>query len=311
VLTTHVNADGDGAGSEVAMLRWLEDRGVEGVIVNPTPFPDAYGFLLEGTSAFTPHEAEGRNALRRADVILVLDTSERHRLGEVAGHLDDTRVAVVDHHPPGEEAIADVEARDPGACATGELVHDLIRVEESKLTLSQARALYVAVTTDTGSFRFGNTSPRTHEIAAALLRHGVDVQEMYRRLYGRFTPAHLALLRRALETLETTDEGRVAWIVLRHRDLEDTGATPEDREGIVEYARRLRGVEVALLFRELPDGRCKISLRSNGPADVSAVAREFGGGGHVKASGALVEVPLETAVEQVRGAVVREVRRVI
>lgn len=308
VLTTHVNADGDGAGSEVAVARWLQARDVRATIVNPTPFPDAFRFLLGDLSVHTPGDREGRAALRRAGVLLVLDTSEAARLGRVADHLERPTVAVVDHHPAPSREIADAVARDPAACATGELVFDMMGLDDASPPLPVAEALYVAVVTDTGSFRYGNTTARAHGIAARLIRAGVDVEDMYRHVFARYTPERLALLERALATLEVTSGGRVACITLRTRDLEETGATAEDREGLVEYARRLRGVEVALLFRELPEGRTKVSARSNGDVDVSAVARDLGGGGHRQAAGVLLDRSLEAAREQVLERVRRAVR---
>ena len=307
VLTTHVNADGDGAGSEVAMARWLLDRGVEVSLVNPTPFPDSFAFLLEDLEARTPDDPAGRAALEAAEVILVLDTSERSRLGAVAEHLPGARVAVVDHHPDAPDSVGEVVARDAAACATGEMVHDLLRDGGVELTRPMARALYVALVTDTGSFRFGNTDARTHELAGRMLRAGVDVEEMYRRIFARYTPEGLDLLRRALGSLRVTEGGRLSWLTVRAEDLDESGASAEDREGLVEYARRLRGTEAAVLFREIPGGRTKASLRSNGEVDVAAVAREFGGGGHRQAAGILLERPLPEArrevVERLRQAV--------
>lgn len=308
-LTTHVNADGDGAGCEVALARWLDDRGVSPVIVNPTPFPDAFSFLLGDREALAAGNRAGRRALERADLVAVLDTSEPSRLGNVSRFLGRARVAVVDHHPASPDSVGDVVARDPSACATGELVWDLLRMDDGELDEAQARALYVAVVTDTGSFRFGNTTARSHEIVASLIRDGVDPEAMFRHLFARYTPEALELLRRTLGTLRVDEDGRMAWLTIRREDLEETGATAEDREGLVEYARRLQGVEVALLFRELRDGRCKVSLRSNGDVDVSAVAHEMGGGGHRQAAGLLMDASLGSArdrvLERVREAVSR------
>lgn len=299
VLATHVNADGDGAGSEVAMARFLARRGTEATIVNPTPFPDAFAFILDDLSAWTPDSPQGEAALEEADAILVLDTSEASRLGRVARHLEERPVLVVDHHPESPESVGDVVARDPEACATGELVYDLLQLSGEEPTAAEARALYVAIVTDTGSFRFGNTSARCHEITGRLIRAGVDVGVMFRHLFARYTPEGMELLRRALGSLEVGGGGRMAWLTVRAEDLEATGATAEDREGLVEYARRLQGVEVALLFRELHGGRTKVSLRSNGRVDVALVAQQFGGGGHRQAAGILVERPLEEARREV------------
>ncbi|HKK28372.1 MAG TPA: bifunctional oligoribonuclease/PAP phosphatase NrnA [Gemmatimonadota bacterium] len=304
VLTTHVNADGDGAGSELAAALHLEEMGCEVAIVNPTPFPDAFGFLLGDRPAWTPEDREGRRALEDADTVLVLDTSETSRLGAVADRLDTLKILVIDHHPPTPDAIGETVVLDPSACATGELVYDLLTLDGGRPGVREARALYVAIVTDTGSFRFGNTTPRAHAVAAELLRAGVDVEDMFRHLFARYTSHGLDLLERALATLEVDEDHALAWVSIRASDVEETGASAEDREGLVEYPRRLQGTEVAVLFRELARGRTKISLRSNGPIDVAAVARDFGGGGHRQAAGALVERPLA----EVREAVVERLR---
>lgn len=300
VLSTHLNADGDGAGSQAATAHWLTRRGLLPTIVNPTPFPDAFRFLLgEDTGAWTPADADGEQAMREADVFLVLDTAEPSRLGAVMSRTEGRRMLVIDHHPATSSSVGDVVVCDPAACATGELVFDLIRIAGDKVTRPEAEGLYVAIATDTGSFRYANTTASTHEITADLLRAGVDPEEMYLRIYAQYTPEGLELVRLALGRLRVADDLPVAWISLRQADLAQTGASKEDLEGIVEYARRIRGVRVALLFRELHDGTTKVSLRSTGDADVASVARRLGGGGHVKAAGVVVAENLEATEAKV------------
>jgi phosphoesterase RecJ-like protein len=303
VLSTHLNADGDGAGSEAAAAHWLRRRGLAATIVNPTPFPDLFRFLLGDVAAWTPADPEGERAMRDADVFLVLDTAEPSRLGAVLSRTEGRKVMVIDHHPATSTAIGEPSVCDPAACATGELVYDLIRLAGDEPDHREAEGLYVAIATDTGSFRYANTDPRTHEIAAALLRTGVDPETMYARLYAQYTASGLELLRRALTRLEVDEELPLAWITLTEADLAQTGASKEDLEGIVEYARRIRGVRVAVLFRELYDGTTKVSLRSTGDSDVAAVARALGGGGHPKAAGAVVADGLGPATERVLGAI--------
>lgn len=295
VLTTHINADGDGAGSEVALALHLERHGVKAEIVNPTPFPETFAFLLHHLTPWTPKAEEGQRALERADLFIVLDTSEPSRLGDVHVAMRGRRIAVIDHHPLTPESIGDPALRDATACATGELLYDLFSAAEDGLSRPEAEALYVAIVTDTGSFRFANTTSRTHEICADLLRAGVDPQDIYRKLYGQVTDERLELLRRALRSLERDPEWPLAWITLRREDFQQSRAASADLEGIVEHARQLRGVEIAMLFRELPDKSTKVSLRSNGEADVAAIAREHGGGGHEKAAGVHITGPLETS----------------
>jgi phosphoesterase RecJ-like protein len=307
VLTTHVNADGDGAGSEAALAGWLRRRGLEPTIVNPTPFPEPFAFLLDGTPALTPSESEAAGPLREADFFMVLDTAEPSRLGDVYRHLGGREVLTIDHHPPAGPPLGEISIRDPSACATGELIHDLFELAGVPATLMEAEGLYVAIVTDTGSFRYANTSPQAHRIVADLIEIGVDPESMYRRLYATYTADSLALTRRALEALQVHDRMPVAWISLTPKDMKLTGASKDDLDAIVEYPRRMEGVEVAVLFRGLPDGRTKVSLRSAGEADVAAIARELGGGGHVKAAGALVSQGLEETQRLVLEAIGRSI----
>ena len=309
VLTTHVNADGDGTGSEVAAACWLTAIGVEATIVNPTPYPPAFTFLLEQKGSEQVKLAElgtpeAEAALAAADVVIVLDTGEPARIGKVARALSGRDVLVVDHHPPGPEPIRAVaEIRDVTAAATGELVYDLLALDTSYRSWPRAvtQALYTAIATDTGSFRFSNTTPRTHEIVGDLIRRGVDPEEMYGRLYS--VPLRRALLlRESLDTLEFDGETGLAWISIPEDAMDRLGVMPEDLDGIIEHARTLEGAQVALLFRQT-GGSTKVSFRSNGATDVNAIARTFGGGGHVKAAGALIGGPLEKNRTRVLDAV--------
>jgi phosphoesterase RecJ-like protein len=314
VLTTHVNADGDGTGSEVAAACWLAAIGAEPAIVNPTPFPAAFSFLLQAKGAESVRVADvgtpdAEAALSEADVVLVLDTGEPARIGKVARALSSAEVLVIDHHPLGPDPIrASADVRDPSACATGELIYDLLALDRSYRSWPTAvtQALYTAIATDTGSFRFSNTTPRTHEIVGDLIRR-VDPEEMYGRL-DAVPFKRTLLLREALETLHYDPDSRIASITIPEGTMERLGVGPEDLDGIIEHARSIEGTEVALLFRQT-GGSTKVSLRSNGATDVNAIARTFGGGGHVKAAGALIGGPMERNRSRVVEAVTEAVRR--
>lgn len=308
VLTTHMNADGDGAGSEIALGSWLRRTGREPVIVNPTPFPPLFDFLREGLDLPVCSPADGGSgpadaaaAVRDADVVVVLDTAEAPRLGQVMPLIESHRILTLDHHPPVTPSLGEPSVRDAAAAATGELVYDLLVGAGDAPTRPEAHALYAAIATDTGSFRFSNTTSRVHEIAADLVARGVDPETMSGRLYGGYTLSRLALLERALGGLRVHEELPVAWIRLTAADMRETEADRDDIEGLVEYARRLQGVEVAMLLRELPEGKTKISLRTSGDVDVAAVARELGGGGHVKAAGAMIDASLDETEARVLG----------
>jgi phosphoesterase RecJ-like protein len=308
VLTTHVHADGDGAGSQAAVAAWLEAIGIRASIVNPTPFPEMFRFLLHRQDVVEELEGgAGRERLGEADLVLVLDTSEPQRVGDVAGLLSPNRTLVVDHHPAGPEMVGGFGVQDPTASATGELVYDLLTLADGPWPPAAVLGMYVALVSDTGSFRYGNTTPRVHAIAAGLMGQGLDPEMVYRRLFATAPRRRLELLREALGSLHTDEEHRLAWMVVDHPTAARLGATPEDFDGLIEHVRSIEGTDVAMLFRGTPAGETKISFRSNGEADVNRIARQFGGGGHVKAAGALVQgAPAEVAprvVEAVRGSI--------
>ena len=301
ILTTHINADGDGIGSEVALAAWLRSRGTEAHIVNPTPVPQSLRFVVPDESwVVNPSAPEARELCDGADVALVLDTGEAPRIGRVKPLIDGLTTIVVDHHPPGDQPIAGVSFRDPTACATGELVFDIILRAGGPWPAAADLAVYVAILTDTGSFRFSNSTPASHNIVAELIQRGVSPEDTYRRVYGTSSPRRLRLLQSALGELEVDPGSRVAWMTVPSKDYEELGATSDDIEGLVDYPRSVEGVEVGLLFRRTTKGGIKVSFRSNGAVDVNELARRFAGGGHVRASGALVEGKLE----QVRSEVV-------
>ena len=301
ILTTHVHADGDGVGSEVALAAWLRARGAAAHIVNPTPVPQGLRFAVPDESWVVDPSTSGARELRdRADVAVVLDTGEVSRIGRVMSLIEGLDTVVVDHHPPGAEPIAGISFRDPTACATGELVFDIMSAARGPWPAEADLALYVAILTDTGSFRFSNSSPASHQIAAELLERGVSPDDTYRRVYGTFTPRRLRLLRKALRELQVDPGSRVAWMTVPPEVHDELGATADDLAGLVDYPRSVEGVEVGLLFRKTARGGIKISFRSNGQVDVNELARRLGGGGHVRAAGALVE----GALDQVRADVV-------
>jgi phosphoesterase RecJ-like protein len=300
VLTTHLNADGDGAGSQIAMAAWMRAQGAEPVIINPTPFPNRFKFLLPSDRWVLDAGSEAaRHACEDADLAVVLDTGEFPRIGRLKPMIQGLPTVVVDHHPMGDQAIGGTSLRDSTASATGELVYDLMQSTAGPWPAEALDAIYVAILTDTGSFRFSNSTPRAHRVAADLIERGVDPERLYAEVYGQAPLSRFQLLQAALETLEV--EAGVGTITVPSLVFEELGANSEDIEGLVDYPRAVEGVHVALLFRSTSKG-IKISLRSDGLVDVNALARQFGGGGHVRASGALLEGTLDEVRERVVGA---------
>jgi phosphoesterase RecJ-like protein len=300
-LSTHINADGDGCGSEAALARLLAQMGIAAHIVNPTPWPAMYEYLLGDD--VRNRSGEGIAALAGIDRMIVLDISDVRRLGVLADAVRRFPVPplVIDHHVPGEEPPGTVHVADIAACATGELVFDFAVTTGLEITPAIAMALYAAILTDTGGFRYSNTSPRCHAIAARLLAAGVDPEEMYRRIYGSVPLGRMGLLRDALGTLEVDQARGLAWIDIAAGGLEKYGVTSEDLDGIAEYPRSIAGIRLAILFRDLGHGKVKVSFRSVRGIDANVLAKRFGGGGHARASGALVEGTLATVRERVLG----------
>jgi bifunctional oligoribonuclease and PAP phosphatase NrnA len=304
-LSTHMNADGDGCGSETAMARLLAQRGLDVRIVNPTPWPALFDFLLgDDVKEMT---AKGSAALKGIDLLLVLDISDVKRLGVLTESVRRLAVPtiVIDHHIASDDPAGTILLTDVAACATGELVYDLARVLELEITPAIARSLYAAILTDTGSFRFSNATPRCHAVAADLLSAGVDPEEMYVRIYASAPAGRVRLLGEVLSTLGIDEGCGLAWLSMAAGALEKFDVRQEDLDGIVEYARSIAGTRMALFFRDLGYGKVKVSFRSTGEVDVNAFARQFGGGGHAKASGALIAGSLEEVREQVIAAAQR------
>ncbi len=283
-LTTHVNPDGDGLGSEVGLVHLLRAIGVDVTIANPTATPDRFRFLFADLPG-VDRSGEAVKTLRTAEVIVVLDISDLGRLGMLSHTVAESGVPVacVDHHvspgtlPPGPRYL------DASAAATGELICEIALANRWKLTPAAARALYVALVTDTGGFRFSNTRPRTLRIAAELLECGLDPEDIYLEVYANAPRGRPGLLAETLQTLVVEDG--LAWVTVPPGALERHGVGVDDLDGIVEFPRSVEGVRMALLFREMSQGRVKVSLRSVGAADVAAFAKPYGGGGHKHAAG--------------------------
>ncbi|OLD01199.1 MAG: hypothetical protein AUI99_07665 [Gemmatimonadetes bacterium 13_1_40CM_3_69_22] len=299
-LTTHVNADGDGVGSEVALWHLLGARGLEPAIANPTPVPDRFAFLLPAGADRSERAAK---EIEAADVVVVLDISEVSRLGDLQRAIKQSHtVACIDHHvsqgslPGGPRLVA------PEAAATAELVFDFASAVGWPLSPEAARALYVGLLTDTGAFRFANTSPRALRIAGALLERGVDPESIYESVYASAPEGRVRLMTEVLQTLVVEPDLGLAWVTVPPDALQRHAATADDLDGIVEYPRSIAGVRLALLFRQIASGRIKVSFRSMGDVDVAELSHQFGGGGHKRAAGASLDGSIADVQQQVLAA---------
>src|SRR5918998_1689689 len=304
-LTTHVNPDGDGLGSEVGLVHLLRDRGIDAVITNPSPTPTRFGFLFRGLPG-VDRSSEAIKELRRADLIIVLDISDLNRLGMLIDTVRDrgVPVACIDHHVSAGILPAGPRYVDPDAAATGELVFEVAQANGWPITQAAARGLYVAILTDTGGFRFSNTRPHTLRVAADLLETGVDPEKIYLEVYAKAPEGRPRLFAEALQTLVVEREYGLAWVTVPPGAIERLGVSSDDLDGVVEFPRSIEGVRMALLFREIAQGRVKVSLRSVGDVDVASFAKAYGGGGHTKAAG----LSLVGSLAEVQSIVLRAAR---
>ena len=289
VLTSHARPDGDAIGSALACGEILRSLGKRAEVVMHDPVPRIYQPLPFADRIV---HADRVNGDYDAAILLECDSIQRTRLEG----LDQKFLISIDHHLSGRP-FANVNWIDPSAVATAEMVFRLANEAGVKITPEIATCLYTAVMTDTGSFMFEGTNEHTFCLARELVVAGADPAHCARNIYFGHSTEKMRLLGAALSNLHR--EGSLAWIWVTREQMEKAEAKEEDCEGLVNYALSIQDVEVAVFFREMPDGRYRVSLRSKGHVNVSQVAEEFGGGGHACASGCSVDGPLSIAVAQV------------
>lgn len=285
VICGHVRPDADCVGSELALARALVRMGRRVEVWLPDRVPANCRFL-PGSGAVRPP----RPSADGFDAVVVLDTPRPERTGGAAAAVRGAaRTANIDHHPSNER-WAGVNWVEQGAAATAELVFLILQELGARIDAGIATCLYAGLTTDTGRFSYGNTTPFTHRLAAELLDRGVDPEAVSDRLYAQNRPEKLRLLAPVLGTLRVELSGALAWVRIGREMFARSGAVPEDTEGFVNCARDIAGVKVAVLLEEQADGRgMRVSLRSrDGRIDVNRIAAAYGGGGHRAAAGALI-----------------------
>jgi phosphoesterase RecJ-like protein len=294
-ILSHENPDGDAVGSAAALGHILSRLGKRFTLANASPLPGQFSWMdIPGHWTTSLPTAYG--------FAVALDCGDAARLGPLEHAVDPARLIVIDHHlgNPGFGALNWV---DTTASSTGEMVAALADELGVPLTGGLGQCLYVAMVTDTGDFTFGSTRPETLELAARILRAGLDVGETNVRLRNQWTLSRIRLWSEIMGGMAQHFDGRIGSIAISQEALARTGASVEDCDGLVNWALRVRGVLAAVAVRELPDGRVKFSLRSVGEVDVQRVAASFGGGGHKNASGGSLDGPLAVAGQTLTAAV--------
>jgi bifunctional oligoribonuclease and PAP phosphatase NrnA len=289
VLTTHIGPDGDGLGSEVALALYLKSLNKKTAILNHSPLPPFYDFLnVDGVIA-QYNDAVHRSLVASADVIMVVDTNHPDRVADIKGPILESKATkvIIDHHLD-PDPFATLSVIDDHSAATGEIVFRFLSSHQGfKFSREIATALYTAIMTDTGSFRFPKTDGDLHRAVATLIDAGADPVRIYQEVYERATPGRLHLLGRTLDSLATTHDGQVAYLTIPRSAFLETGTTETDADKFAPYALSVAGVRIGLMFTEL-DGVIKISFRSKGDISINKLAREFGGNGHKNAAGARI-----------------------
>lgn len=300
-VCSHARPDGDAVGSMLACGAMLAQLGKHADLYSADPVPRIYRWLPGAETIRHSQQVAGEYD---AVILLECDGVQRSRLAGLEGRL----LINIDHHATGR-AFADVNWIENDACAVAEMVCKLAGAAGVEVLPAMATCLYSALLTDTGSFCYEGTDVHAFELARTLVACGADPARIAREVYFSNPLSKMLVLGAALSNLHR--EGRLAWLWVTHADMQRTGAAEEDCEGIVNYAIGIAGVEGAVLLRELPDGRARLSLRSKGNLDVARIAAGFGGGGHRHAGGCTLDGPLAVSTERILETMRRELMTVV
>ena len=307
VLLSHVRPDGDAIGSLLGLGFSLIAAGKNVRMFNEDGLPESLAFL-PGSERIERPPAEPVDA----EVVIALDTATRPRLGEGCLHaVSDVKLWLnIDHHISNPH-YADLNLIDATSPATGEILYELILALGLPLPDETRDALYVAVSTDTGSFQYPSTTAKTYDMAADLIRRGLDVGTLNSKTYDNHPYRRLELLRALLNTLERSPDGLLAHWTLRESVRNELALSAADSEGLIDVIRAIRGVQVAVFFEELPDATSRVSMRSKDRRyDVCQIAAQFGGGGHSLAAGIRMHEPLDIAKTRVLASIQRRIDEV-
>lgn len=296
LVVSHIQPDGDAVSSTVAVGWLLSCLGKKFTLINEGPIPERMKFLClsEQIVNMELHPPE-----RSFKHVICVDCADFGRVGLTQQcFAPDALILNIDHHPT-NNGYGSTTLIKPDAAATAEILYDLIHAFGFQWTKEIATAIYTGLLTDTGGFRYSNTSPKVMAAASELLGYGVNGPELSETLLEAMTLPQMKVLVKALNTLEMTPDGKISWVYVTPEHMVEAGAANDDLEGIVNYPRNIQGVEVGILFKVINDQAVKVSLRSAGKVDVAALAQTFGGGGHVRAAGCRIEGTLDTIIPQV------------
>lgn len=299
LLLSHATPDGDSVGSLLGMHQALKDLGKESIMVLQDPIPSIYNYLPDSDKILSPAQLN-----TEIGNVIFLDCADEERAGqELLNRMGQRGFTInIDHHQS-NTMFGDMNYVQPQLAATAELIYNLAKILPVEITPPLANSLYAGIIQDTGSFHHSNTRPGTFRIAADLLECGVDLDQTRINLFESQSRAEVCLLGFALNSIQFSPDGKIAWMTISYQDARTLGALDLHPEGIINHTLMVAGVEVGLLFREIKPGLIKIGYRSKGRVDVAQLAAAFGGGGHRQASGAQMEASMELVQDQVIKAV--------
>jgi phosphoesterase RecJ-like protein len=296
LIVSHVQPDGDAISSTVATGWLLEKLGKKFTMLNEGSVPARLRFLWKSSEIFTAGDNQPERQYRN---VICVDCADYARVGRTnQWFAQDAELLNIDHHPT-NDGFGRVNLMKFHAAATAEILFELLDELGLVLDADIATAIYTGLLTDTGGFRYSNTSPLVMAMASRLLEAGVNGPELAELLLERMTMGQLRIIQRGLSRLSFSPDQRISWLWVNSEDTEESGATNDDLEGLVNYPRNIEGVEVGLLFKQNGQESVKVSLRSAGRVNVAAVAQHFGGGGHVRAAGCRLTDSLSEVIRQV------------
>jgi phosphoesterase RecJ-like protein len=303
LVSAHIGLEGDALGSELALASLLKRLGKEVIILNQDETPMEYSFL-PGLGSIR-HKAN----LPDYDVGVLVDCSDISRIGKAAKAFRKDRLLVnIDHHIS-NTLFGDINWVKPNASCASEMVYELFKALNVKINRAEAICLYTGILADTGSFKYSATSSFTHLAASELLKHDLDVYGIYRHIHESLDAHTVKALGKVIETLKVAQKGKLAWLELKNGLIKKEPALAEMTDDIIHFARAIKGVEVALLFKEIKaGGEVRVNLRSSGRVDVNKLAGLFGGGGHKMASGCTLKGSLKDVVNRFIGEAQRRIR---
>lgn len=306
LVVSHVNPDGDAISSTLAVGMLLQGLNKTYTMANSDSIPGKLNCLPGYERVLRVGDYSGER--RQYRYVIAVDCADFARIGEAREWFDPQAVILnIDHHPT-NDCFGSIQLIRASAAATVELLTELADRLGAEWNKELAECVYTGLLTDTGGFRYANTSPYVMSIASRMLEYGAPGHQLAEHLLERIAFSHILLLKRSLATLTFEANNRICWIAVTARDIVETGANHEDLEGLVNYPRNIEGVAVGMLFKEVDSHTVKVSFRSNGDVDVALVAKRIGGGGHVRAAGCTVQKPLAEAISYIIDIVKQELQ---